>query len=212
MVCSKMGKDEVIDVKIIAATANKGKAAEIEKIFSALGFEVVTMREAGIDSDPEENGKTFLENALIKARAAHELAENAYIIADDSGLCVDALGGAPGIYSARYAGDGATDAEKIEKLLRELDGVETRAAHFETAVALITPDGEEITAHGKVHGHILTEPEGDNGFGYDPVFYCDEIGKTFAIASNDEKNAVSHRGRALHALYEKMKNKVGEDE
>ena len=198
-------------MKIIAATANKGKAAEIEKIFGALGFSVITMREAGIDSDPEENGKTFLENALIKSRAAHELAKDAYIIADDSGLCVDALGGAPGIYSARYAGEGATDADKIDKLLGELEGKEHRAAHFETAVALITPDGEEITAHGEVHGHILTAPEGENGFGYDPVFYCDEIGKTFAIASDDEKNAVSHRGRALRALYEKI-NKVGEDE
>ena len=199
-------------MKIIAATGNKGKAAEIEKIFGSLGFDVVTMREAGIDSDPEENGKTFLENALIKARAAHELAQNAYIIADDSGLCVDALDGAPGIYSARYAGEGASDAEKIAKLLRELEGAQSRAAHFETAVALITPDGEEITAHGAVHGTILTAPEGENGFGYDPVFYSDEIGKTFAIASNEEKNAVSHRGRALRALYEKMKNKVGEDE
>ena len=199
-------------MKIIVATANKGKAAEIEKIFGSLGFAVVTMREAGIDSDPEENGATFLENALIKARAAKKQAEDAYIIADDSGLCVDALDGAPGIYSARYAGEGATDADKIKKLLGELDGKGNREAHFETAVALITPDGEEITAHGEVHGHILTAPEGENGFGYDPVFFCDEIGKTFAIASDDEKNAVSHRGRALRALYEKMKNKVGEDE
>ena len=198
-------------MKIIAATANKGKAAEIEKIFGTLGFDVITMREAGIDSDPEENGKTFLENALIKARAAHELASDAYIIADDSGLCVDALDGAPGIYSARYAGEGATDADKINKLLGELDGKENRGAHFETAIALITPDGEEITAHGEVHGHILTVPEGENGFGYDPVFFCDEIGKTFANASADEKNAVSHRGRALRELYEKMKNKVKED-
>ena len=199
-------------MKIIAATANKGKAAEIEEIFGALGFEVVTMREAGIDSEPEENGKTFLENALIKARAAHELAESAYIIADDSGLCVDALDGAPGIYSARYAGEGATDAEKIDKLLGELDGKKNRAAHFETAVALITPSGEEITAHGEVRGTILTAPDGENGFGYDPVFYCDEIGKTFANATSDEKNEVSHRGRALRALYEKIKNKVGEGE
>ena len=199
-------------MKIIAATANKGKAAEIEKIFGALGFSVITMREAGIDSDPEENGKTFLENALIKARAAHALAENAYVIADDSGLCVDALDGAPGIYSARYAGEGATDADKIAKLLNELGDTQNRLAHFETAVALITPEGKEVTAHGAVHGHILTEPKGNNGFGYDPVFYCSEIGKTFAIASDDEKNAVSHRGRALRALYEKIKKETGEDE
>ena len=202
----------MMNVKIIAATANKGKVAEIEKIFGSLGFEVVTMSEAGIDSDPEENGKSFSENALIKAHAAHELAKDAYIIADDSGLCVDALDGAPGIYSARYAGEGATDADKIDKLLKELDGKDARAAHFETAVALITPDGEEITARGEVHGNILTEPKGDHGFGYDPVFFCDEIGKTFAQASADEKNAVSHRGRALRALYEKIKNKVREDE
>ena len=199
-------------MKIIAATANRGKAAEIEKIFGGLGFEVVTMREAGLKSDPEENGKTFLENALIKARAAHEEAPEAYIIADDSGLCVDALDGAPGIYSARYAGEGASDTEKINKLLSALESAENRAAHFETAAAFITPSGEEITACGRVDGHILTAPDGENGFGYDPVFYCEEIGKTFANADPDEKNAVSHRGRALRALYEIMKNKIREEE
>lgn len=190
-------------MKIIAATGNKGKIKEIEKIFENLGISVMTQREAGIDIEPEENGKTFEENALIKARAVAALC-NAYVIADDSGLCVDALGGAPGIYSARYAGEGASDAEKIKKLLSELSGEEKRAAHFETCAAFITPDGKELTAFGRVDGHILTAPEGAGGFGYDPVFFCDEIGKTFAKASADEKNAVSHRGRALRALYEKI--------
>ena len=199
-------------MKIIAATANKGKAAEIREIFGGLGFETETMTEAGIDSSPEENGKTFTENALIKARAAHEKAPDKYVIADDSGLCVDALGGAPGIYSARYAGEGASDSDKINKLLSALDGVTDRAAHFETAVAFITPSGEELTAHGEAAGYILTVPEGQNGFGYDPVFFCTELGKSFASASDAEKNAVSHRGRALRSLYEIVKNKIGEEE
>lgn len=194
-------------MKIIAATSNEGKIAEIEKIFKTLGFSVISLKEAGIQSDPEENGSTFLENALIKARAAAKLCDG-FVIADDSGLCVDVLGGAPGIHSARYAGEGASDADKIEKLLTELNGIENRAAHFETAVAFITPGGEEITAQGRVDGHIINTPEGENGFGYDPVFYCDEIGKTFAAASHEEKNTVSHRARALSALYEKLKEKT----
>lgn len=192
-------------MKIIAATGNKGKIKEIERIFGSLGFIVVTQKDAGINIEPEENGKTFMENALIKARATADLC-NDYVLADDSGLCVDALDGQPGVYSARYAGVGATDAEKIEKLLSQMSGKENRQAHFKTAVVLITPDGEEITAEGRVDGHILTKPEGENGFGYDPVFYCDEIGKSFAVADADEKNAVSHRGRALLSLYEKIKN------
>lgn len=194
-------------MKIVAATGNKGKIKEIERIFGVLGFEVVTQKDAGIDISPEENGKTFMENALIKARAAAKLC-NDYVLSDDSGLCVKALDGAPGVFSARYAGEGATDEEKINKLLYEMSDKEDRLAHFKTAVVLITPDGEEITAEGEVEGHILEKAEGENGFGYDPVFYCDEIGKSFAIATADEKNAISHRGRALTALYEKIKNNL----
>ena len=194
-------------MKIVVATGNKGKIKEIERIFGALGFEVVTQKDAGIDISPEENGKTFMENALIKARATAELC-NDYVLSDDSGLCVNALGGRPGVFSARYAGDGATDGEKIDKLLSEMTGEEDRTAYFKTAVVLITPDGEEITAEGRVDGHIMISPEGKNGFGYDPIFYCDEIGKSFAMAESEEKNTVSHRGRALLSLYEKIKNNI----
>lgn len=190
-------------MKIIAATGNKGKIKEIEKIFSDLGVSVISQKDAGVFIEPEENGETFEENALIKAREVAKFCD-AYVISDDSGLCVDALFGKPGIYSARYAGDGATDEEKIKKLLSELEGVEDRSAHFETSVAFITPDGKEITASGKVFGHILHSPIGDNGFGYDPVFYSDELKKSFAQASAEEKNSVSHRGRALRNLYEKL--------
>ena len=191
-------------MQMIAATKNKGKIKEIEKIFGDLGIEVITADDAGINVEVEETGSSFLENSLIKARAISMFC-NEIVIADDSGLCVDALGGRPGVYSARYAGENATDAEKIEKLLEELEGVEDRGAKFVTSVAVIFPDGKEITAMGEVLGHILEKPEGDNGFGYDPVFYCDELNKSFAVADADEKNTVSHRGRALKSIHEKIK-------
>ncbi len=194
-------------MKIIAATGNKSKIKEIKEIFSPLGFEVISQSEAEIDIEPEENGASFEENALIKARAAAEYTD-ACVIADDSGLCVDALDGRPGIYSARYAGEGASDKDKIAKLLSELSGEENRTAHFMTSVAFIMPDGREITAHGRVDGHILEEALGENGFGYDPVFFSNELGKSFAEATAEEKNSVSHRGRALRALYEILQAEV----
>ncbi len=192
-------------MKIIAATGNRGKIKEIKKIFSPLGFEVITQKEAGFDIDVEENGKSFKENALIKARAVSKLC-NDYVISDDSGLCVDALGGRPGIYSARYAGADTPYPEKIECLLKELAPYEDKSAHFMTSVAFITPAGTEITADGAVYGHIIDTPKGENGFGYDPVFYSDELHKTFAEATLEEKNSISHRGRALRALYDIVKN------
>lgn len=191
-------------MKIIAATKNPGKIREIQKILGQLGFEVMSQATAGIDVDIEETGDTFEKNALIKARAVAMMCDNP-VLADDSGLCVEALGGKPGIYSARYAGEGASDADKVNKLLSELDGVKNRGAKFVTSAAFIFPDGREITVSGEVHGTILTEPHGENGFGYDPVFYSDELKKTFAEASDDEKNSVSHRSRALAALCEKLK-------
>ncbi len=192
-------------MKIIAATKNPGKIREIQKILGQLGFEVMSQATAGIDVDIEETGDTFEKNALIKARAVAMMCDNP-VLADDSGLCVEALGGRPGVYSARYAGEGASDADKIEKLLSELDGVKNRKAKFVTSAAFIFPDGREITVSGEVHGTILTEPRGENGFGYDPVFYSDELKKTFAEADDDEKNSVSHRSRALQALCEKLKD------
>lgn len=189
-------------MKIIAATSNAGKVREIKQIFSDM--EIMSMKEIGIDIDIEENGTTFVENALIKARAISKLCDCA-VLSDDSGLCVDALGGAPGIYSARYAGENATDEQRYIKLLSEMEGVENRAAHFISAVALVYPDGRELTAEGKVMGTLAFSSKGENGFGYDPIFISDELGKTFAEATDEEKNSISHRKRALTKLYEKMK-------
>ncbi|MCH5212167.1 MAG: XTP/dITP diphosphatase [Oscillospiraceae bacterium] len=191
-------------MRIIAATKNAGKIREFEKIFSGLGFEIISQAEAGIDVDVEEIGDTFAKNALIKARAVAMLSDE-YVLADDSGLCVDALDGRPGVRSARYAGEGASDSEKIAKLLGELEGETNRKAKFVANIAFIFPDGRELITQGEVYGRILDKPRGENGFGYDPVFYSDELEKTFAEASSDEKNRVSHRGRALAALYDMIK-------
>ncbi len=191
-------------MRVIAATKNKGKIKEISEILAELGIEVVSQADSGIDIEVLETGKTFSENARIKAQAVSLLSDDA-VLADDSGLCVDALGGAPGIYSARYAGDGAKDFDKINKLLSELEGVTQRDAHFETAVVFIYPDGREIVVTGRVDGRITLSPQGEGGFGYDPVFYSPELGKTFGEASETEKNSISHRARALKALVEILK-------
>lgn len=193
-------------MKIIAATNNKGKLREFGEILSPLGFEVVSLHEAGIYAEVEETGSTFEENALIKARAVL-LLSNLPVIADDSGLCVDALKGKPGVMSARWAGEGATDAQRIDKLLRELEGTEDRSARFVSVVAFVDTDGTAITAEGSVEGSILYKPVGNNGFGYDPVFLCTELQKTFAELSDEQKNSVSHRGRALRALSGMLKNR-----
>lgn len=196
-------------MRIIAATKNEGKVKEIQSILGELGFEVQSQHEAGYDLDPLETGDTFEKNALIKARAIAMVCDDP-VIADDSGLCIDALDGRPGIYSARYAGEDATDSDKIIKVLSEMEGITDRTAHFETAVAFVFPNGTEITASGQAHGRIMEAPEGGNGFGYDPIFFSEELGKTFAMASNEEKNAVSHRSRALNALAEKLKKYIAD--
>ena len=194
-------------MRVIAATKNRGKIREISEILGELGIEVISQVDAGIDVEVLETGKTFLENARIKAQAVALLCDDA-VLADDSGLCVDALGGAPGIYSARYAGEDATDKDKIEKLLGELGDEMNREAHFETAVSFILPDGREISASGTVHGRVTKEPSGDGGFGYDPIFFSDELGKTFGDATDEEKNSVSHRARAIKALFEILKEQM----
>lgn len=191
---------------LIVATGNKHKLQEIQAIFKDV--RVVSAREAGYLGDPEETGATFEENAIIKARAAAE-ALNLPALADDSGLCVAALGGAPGIYSARYAGGHGDDKKNREKLLAELGDEKNRAAYFRSAAALCFPQsmgGKTITATGDTHGRILTREEGENGFGYDCLFYSDDLCKSFGVASAEEKNAVSHRFRALTALKEKLKS------
>lgn len=190
-------------MKVIAATKNKGKIREMMEILSPLGIEIISQQELGIEVDVEETGDTFEKNALIKARAVAMVCDYP-ILADDSGICVDALGGAPGVRSARYAGDYASDNDRINKLLKELGDNENRNAKFVTSVAFIMPDGTEITAEGEVNGEIMHEPMGDNGFGYDPIFYSYELKKAFAQASDEEKNSVSHRGRALRALCTKL--------
>ena len=194
---------------LIVATGNKHKLQEIQAIFKDV--RVVSAREAGYLGDPEETGATFEENAIIKARAAAE-ALNLPALADDSGLCVAALGGAPGIYSARYAGGHGDDKKNREKLLHELRGIENRAAYFRSAAALCFPQsmgGKTVTATGDTHGRILTREEGENGFGYDCLFYSDDLCKSFGVASAEETNAVSHRVRALTALKE---NRESENE
>lgn len=189
---------------LVVATGNKHKLQEIQAIFKDV--RVVSAREAGYLGDPEETGATFEENAIIKARAAAE-ALNLPALADDSGLCVAALGGAPGIYSARYAGGHGDDKKNREKLLAELGDEKNRAAYFRSAAALCFPQsmgGKTVTATGDTHGRILTREEGENGFGYDCLFYSDDLKKSFGTASAEEKNAVSHRFRALTALKEKL--------
>lgn len=191
-------------MRVIAATKNKGKINEIEQILGGLGIEVISQADAGIDVEVFETGTTFMENARIKAQAVSLLCDDA-VLADDSGLCVEALGGAPGIYSARYAGENAPEEAKIDKLLSEMRDEKNRAAKFVTAVVFIYPDGREITATGEVHGRITMLPLGGGGFGYDPIFYSNELKKTFGEASDEEKNSVSHRAKALSSLYEKLK-------
>ena len=180
---------------VVAATGNAHKLREIREIFS--GWHILSEREAGFSGEVEETGATFVENALIKARAVCR-ATGFAALADDSGLCVDALGGAPGILSARYSGGG--DAENRALLLKNMAGVQSRGAHFACAVALVFPDGRELTAEGVSYGEILHEERGMGGFGYDSLFYSADLKKSFAEATEEEKNAVSHRGRALAAL------------
>lgn len=191
--------------KILAATSNQGKVREIKKILS--DFEIISLKDAEIDVDVEENGTTFRENAYIKASEIAKLTDLP-VLADDSGLEIEALDGRPGVYSARYAGEDAPYSVKIAKLAEELKDVppDERFAEFKCAVCLITPDGKVIEAEGvSCPGIILEEPRGENGFGYDPVFYSPDYKKTFSEMSMEEKNAVSHRNAALINLLNKIK-------
>lgn len=187
-------------MKIIIATHNKHKLQEMSRILSPMGYEVVTDRDLGIElTDAEENGETFLDNARIKAESGCR-ESGLPCIADDSGLCVDALGGAPGVFSARYSGVHGDDDGNNRKLLKELEGVPTekRTAHFACAICVSFPDGSEITATGKCEGYIGYEKKGENGFGYDPLFMVGE--RSLAEMTAEEKDAISHRGNALKEL------------
>ena len=188
---------------VCAASNNAGKLKELRRILERMGHEVKSLRELGINLDPEETGTTFAENARIKARAVME-ASGLPAIADDSGLCVDALNGAPGVYSARYGGLD-DDAARCRLLLQNMRGSMTRAAHFHTSVVCLFPDGTELTAEGECPGTIAYAPMGDGGFGYDPVFFVPGLRKTFAQLTAEEKNAISHRGNALRAFAVELK-------
>ncbi len=187
-------------MKLVLASKNQHKLVEMQTILGQLGLEVVLQSELGIDVDVDETGTTFAENALLKAKAVMKASHMA-AIADDSGLVVDALNGAPGVYSARY-GNKSSDAERTAFLLENMADVpeQQRTGRFVSAIACALPDGRVVTAEGVCEGTILFETRGDNGFGYDPVFYVPQIGKTFAEADGAEKNAISHRGKALEAF------------
>ena len=189
--------------KFVLATHNPGKLAEMKAILSGLGVEVVSPAEAGVEVDVEETGTTFAENAMLKAKAVCA-AVGLPAIADDSGLCVNALNGGPGVYSARYGGEGLDDRGRCRLLLQNLRGQTTRAAHFTCAVACAFPNGDTLEAEGRCDGAIAFAPLGDGGFGYDPVFLIPEKGKTFGQIGPEEKSKISHRGKALAAFAEKL--------
>jgi len=192
--------------KIIFATGNKDKVKEIQMILADLGLEVITMKDAGISIDIEENGATYEENAMIKARAVAAYTK-AIVMADDSGLEIDYLNKEPGVYSARYLGEDTSYRIKNANLISRLDGVpdEKRTARFVCAIGAVFPDGTEVTTRGTIEGRIGYEEKGANGFGYDPIFYVPEFGKTTAELSEEEKNRVSHRGNALRLMKEELK-------
>lgn len=192
-------------MKLAIATNNQHKLQEIRAILGDSFEELLSLKDLGIDVDVEETGSTLEENALIKARAILALSGIA-TLADDTGLMVDALRGAPGVYSARYAGEEHDDAKNRALLLKNLDGVKDRSAHFATVIALCYPDGKTLTASGHINGEILLSERGTEGFGYDSLFFSTELGKTFAEATQAEKNSVSHRGRALRAMLELVKS------
>ena len=187
--------------KLVVATGNAHKLREIAEIFT--DYEVVSQKQMGFDEDVEETGATFAENALIKARAASK-ALGCIALADDSGLCVDALDGAPGVYSARYCGHHGDDKANRDLLLENMKDITDRRAHFTSAIALVYPGGKEIVVEGRTYGKILYEERGEGGFGYDCLFESDDLHKSFGLATAEEKNAVSHRFRGLQALRAKM--------
>ena len=190
-------------MKLIIASNNAHKLQEIRAILGDHFGEILSMREAGIEHETEEDGETFLQNAVKKAREIAEIA-GCCALADDSGLCVDALDGAPGIYSARFAGVHGDDEANNDLLLEKLKDAENRGAHYTCAMALVYPDGRLVTAEGELFGEIGHERRGTNGFGYDPLFCLPERGCTTAELSPEEKNAISHRAIALHNLVAKL--------
>ena len=192
-------------MKLVLASKNKKKLVEMNAILGQLGIEVCSEAEAGVDLDVEETGTTFEENSLLKAKAVME-ASGMPAIADDSGLCVDALSGAPGVYSARYGGEGLDDAGRTRLLLENMRGQSPRTCRFVSVITCCFPNGDVISARGECEGTVAFAPMGDGGFGYDPVFFVPGLKKTFAQLSAEEKNSMSHRGRALEIFKGKLED------
>ena len=203
-----------MEQKIIFATGNSGKMKEVSRILEDLGLAVISMRDAGINMEIEENGTTYEENALLKARAvAQSAGGHCIVLADDSGLEIDYLNREPGVYSGRYLGEQTYYRPKNKNLIERLAGVpdEKRTARFVCAIAAVLPDGRELTTLGVIEGRIGYEEKGSGGFGYDPIFFVPEYGKTTAELTEEEKNAVSHRGRALSAMKKELKKYITVD-
>ena len=193
--------------EVIFATGNEGKMREIRSILADAYPKILSMKEAGIRTEVTEDGKTYEENALMKARAVAAMATEAIVMADDSGLEVDFLNREPGIYSARYMGESTSYRIKNANLISRMEGVpeEKRTARFVCAIAAVLPDGREMTVRAAIEGRIGYEEKGEGGFGYDPIFFVPELGKTTAELTEEEKNLVSHRGKALRLMKEELK-------
>ena len=194
-------------MKVVLASKNKHKLVEISQITEKFGIELVLQSELGVDIDVEETGTTFEENSFLKAEAVMK-ATGLPALADDSGIAVDALGGEPGVYSARYGFDDSLDDwGRLYLLLKNTENVPDgqRQAQFVSVITMVTPDGQVVQARGEIHGELTREPRGENGFGYDPIFYYPPMGKTTAEMTPEEKNHVSHRANALKLYYQKMK-------
>lgn len=198
-----------MEQKNVFATGNEGKMREVRLILQDLGFPVLSMKEAGVSLDIEENGTTFAENAMIKARAVWEKT-GGIVLADDSGLVVDYLGGEPGVYSARYLGEDTSYEIKNQAIIDRLADAkeEERTARFVSAIAAVLPDGSELVTEGTVEGLIAHEPAGNGGFGYDPIFYLPEYGVTSAEIPIEKKNEISHRGKALETMKIKLRERL----
>ncbi|MBQ2296877.1 MAG: XTP/dITP diphosphatase [Ruminiclostridium sp.] len=194
-------------MKAVLASNNKKKMVEMRAILGELGVEVLSQAEVGVSIEPEENGTTFEENSRIKAVAIME-ATGLPAIADDSGLVVEALDGAPGVYSARYGGEGLDDTGRWQLLLKNMEGKENRACKFVSVICCAFPDGTQLMARGEVHGVVAQGPSGEGGFGYDPIFWLPEQGKSMAELSAEEKNKISHRGNALRVFKKELEKKL----
>ena len=195
-------------MKLVLASQNQKKLKEMEEILSQLGVEVCLQSDVGVNVDVEETGTTFEENSLLKAKAVME-ASGLPAIADDSGLCVDALGGAPGVYSARYGGEGLDDVGRYRLLLENMRGM-ARGAKFVSVITCCFPNGDVLTARGECPGTIAFAPQGEGGFGYDPIFFLPQLKKTFAQITPEEKNAISHRGQALELFKAELEHYMNE--